>query len=313
MPDSRTASAARPAAAGTVHITVCICTYRRPALLARLLRELARQDTGGRFTYSVVVVDNDRLESARAVTTAAQATFPVPLDYCVEPQQSIARARNRAVASARGTFIAFIDDDEFPGRDWLLTLLTTCLDLGVDGVLGPVKPHFDGAPPRWLVRGRFHEREDYPTGLRIDGAKGRTGNVLLRRALFRDDEVAFRPEFVTGEDQDFFRRKIAAGHAFVWCREAVAYEIVPPARWTRSFVVRRALMRGRYSVIEPSFGALDAGKSLLAVPVYTLALPALALLGQDHLMRYLEKLCYHLGKLLACLGLNPVGDRYVGE
>lgn len=297
----------------TIHITVCVCTYRRPDLLARLLRELARQETAGRFTYSVVVVDNDRQESARAAVTAAQATSPVPVAYCVEPQQSIARARNRAVEHADGDFIAFIDDDEFPIERWLLTLFTTCHDLGVDGVLGPVKPHFDTTPPEWLVRGRFHERANYPTGLRIDGAKGRTGNVLLKRALFSGDELAFRPEFVTGEDQDFFRRKIAAGHVFVWCREAIAYEIVPPARWKRAFILRKALMRGKYTAIEPTFGLLDAGKSLVAIPVYAAALPVLCLMGQHHLMRYLEKLCHHVGKLLACARPNPIGEQYVSD
>lgn len=297
-----------------MHISVCICTYRRPDLLGRLLRELARQESRGLFTYSVVVVDNDRAGSAKAVVTAAtEEPFPVPIVYCVEPEQNIARARNRAVANAAGDFIAFIDDDELPIKDWLITLFTTCRGLGVDGVLGPVKPHFDTEPPAWITRGRIHERTDYPTGFRIDGDKGRTGNVLLKRTLFPAGEMPFKPEFVTGEDQDFFRRKIAAGHTFVWCNEAIAYEVIPPSRWTRSFVLRRALMRGRYSLIEPAFGVVDVSKSLLAILLYAVALPVLCLMGQHHFMRYLEKLCYHLGKILAWLRLNPVGRRYVSE
>src|SRR5262245_23547681 len=101
-----------------MQISVCICTYRRPELLGRLLRELAMQETGGLFTYSVIVVDNDRAETARPVVAAAIIeSFPVPITYCVEPRQSIARARNRAVATATADFIAFIDDDELPIKD----------------------------------------------------------------------------------------------------------------------------------------------------------------------------------------------------
>jgi len=296
-----------------MHVSVCVCTYRRPDSLGRLLGELARQETEGLFTYSVVVVDNDREESAKAVVLALAEKYPTPILYCVEAEQSIARARNRAVESAQGEFVAFIDDDEVPINEWLLTLFKTCMERGVDGVLGPVKPHFDTEPPSWITRGRFYERADYPTGFVIDGAKGRTGNVLLRRGLFRPGEPAFRPEFVTGEDQDFFRRSIAEGHVFIWSSEALAYEIVPTARWKRRYVLRKALMRGRYSVIEPTFGVLDAGKSLAAVCVYTVALPVLCVMGQHHLMRYLEKLCYHAGKILACVGLNPVGATYVSE
>ena len=49
------------------HITVCICTFKRPALLGQILEELRSQQTEGRFTYSIVITDNDRSESAREV------------------------------------------------------------------------------------------------------------------------------------------------------------------------------------------------------------------------------------------------------
>jgi glycosyltransferase involved in cell wall biosynthesis len=32
------------------HISVCVCTFNRPALLKRLLDELPRQETKGLFT-----------------------------------------------------------------------------------------------------------------------------------------------------------------------------------------------------------------------------------------------------------------------
>src|SRR5262245_25963373 len=300
-------------AGARMHVTVCICTYRRPRLLARLLSELAHQQTLGLFTYSVVVIDNDGEESAKSVVTKAAEQHQVAIVYAVERQQSIARARNAAVARAEGDFVAFIDDDERPIEDWLLRLFRTCTERGVDGVLGPVGPHFDGIPPAWIRRGRFFERANYSTGHVIDGAKGRTGNVLLRRSLFRPGEEAFRPEFVTGEDQDFFRRMIADGHVFIWCREAIAYETVPPERWTRSYLLRKALMRGRYSVLEPTFGLMDLSKSVIALGVYSLVLPAIGLMGQHRLMRHLDRMCYHAGKILACAKLNPVGSTYVSE
>ena len=259
------------------HVTVCICTFRRVESLERLLKTLVRQRTDGEFSFSVVVVDNDGAESARPVVMALAPAYPTHLMYCVEEEQSIARARNRAVANAQGDFIAFIDDDEWPIEEWLLTLVTQCVQRKVDGVLGPVQPHYESTPPRWIIRGRFHERDNYPTGSIIDGNQGRTGNVLLRRSVFTSGEEPFRPEFVTGEDQDFFRRKIAAGHVFTWCREAVAFEDVPPARWKRAYVLRKALMRGRYSILEPTFGFGDAAKSILAIGAYAVALPVLSL------------------------------------
>src|SRR5580700_7943958 len=96
------------------HIAICICTYKRPVLLKRLLDDLGGQDTGGLFTYSIVVVDNDHLRSAEPVVSVFAAASAIPIRYCEEPRQNIALARNKAVENATGDFVAFIDDDEFP-------------------------------------------------------------------------------------------------------------------------------------------------------------------------------------------------------
>src|SRR5262245_14337965 len=105
----------------TNHISVCICTFKRPEFLKRLLDHVAGQHTGGRYTYSIVIVDNDPQRSGEAVCNdfVRRRAQPV-LTYCVQPQQSIALTRNKAIEVATGEFIAFIDDDEFPVNNWLL-------------------------------------------------------------------------------------------------------------------------------------------------------------------------------------------------
>jgi glycosyltransferase involved in cell wall biosynthesis len=295
------------------HIAVCICTYKRPELLKSLLEKLAGQQTDGLFTHSMVVVDNDHAESARAVVLEFIAGSSMAVSYHVEPRQNIALARNKAVQNANGDYVAFIDDDEVPTDRWLATLLCACEKYQADGVLGPVKPRFDKDAPKWIIRGGFYNRSTYPTGCVIDGAKGRTGNVLLRKAVFLAAAQPFRPEFRTGEDQDFFRRMIEAKQVFVWCDEAVAYEAVPATRCKRSFLLRRALLRGQTAVLHPGFGAHEITKSMVAVPVYTVALPFALLLGQHRFMSVLVRLTDHLGKLMALAGINPVSQEYITE
>jgi len=295
------------------HITVCICTFKRPLLLSRLLDELTRQETGGQLTYSIVVVDNDHLRSGESVVTDFGKSSPIAVRYCVEPQQNIARARNRAVGNADGDFIAFVDDDEFPTQRWLLTLWETLVEYKADGVLGPVKPHFDTEPPRWILEGKFHDRPADPTGMRLDWSRCRTGNVLLKRELFAQPAPPFRPECLSGEDQDFFRRMIEQGHAFVWCNEAVVYEVVPPARWKRSFLIRRAVFRGIFSLRNHGFPPKRILQSVLAVPAYAAALPVMLVLGQAPFMKCVFKLSYHFGRLLALVGVNPISQPYVTD
>lgn len=292
------------------HITVCICTYRRDALLTRLLDALTRVSSDGLFTMSVVVADNDEAQSAKATVErfAPQANYPIK--YCTEPRKNIALVRNLAVASAEGDYIAFIDDDEFPEPQWLTSAFTTCKKFNVQGVLGPVEPHFEHEPPSWLRRGGFYQRPRHQTGFPLAWPECRTGNVLFLRSILAGVPEPFHAEFGTGgEDQDFFRRMIAAGHRFIWCDEAVAFETVPPNRWERRFLISRALLRGRNSLRQRQHRLRNLMKSLVAVPLYALALPILLLAGQHYFMRYLVKLADHAGRLLALTGLNPVHDR----
>lgn len=294
----------------TPHITVCICTYQRAELLTRLLNRLPEQRTDKLFTWSIVVADNDAAESARPIVEAWSERQAVAIKYGVEPVQNFALVRNRAVALARGDFIAFIDDDEFPVSDWLLRLFLACRDYAADGVLGPVVPHFDQTPPAWLVRGGFYQRRRHQTGFELHWAECRTGNVLLRKEVLEELGVPFRREFATGgEDQDFFHRASKLGRCFVWCDEAIAFEVVPPARWSRSFLLSRAFLRGRNSLRQSGGRAWNIAKSLAAVPLYTLLLPVLLVAGHHWFMKYLVKWGDHAGRLLALLGLNPVQKR----
>ena len=292
------------------HISICICTFKRPEMLLRTLDSLRQQRTDGRFTYSIVVADNDSAESAKATVQAFAARSGIETKYCVEPTPNIALARNAVVRNARGDYLAFIDDDEFPNADWLLQMRNACRAHNVAGVLAPVLPHFETEPPAWLKRGGFYDRPRHATGHPMSWEKSRTGNVLLRRRIIEGVDPVFTPAFgAGGEDLDFFRRMGAAGHKFIWCDEAPAYETVPEHRWTRRFLVRRALLRGQQTLRHPKNRWKNIGKSLVATPLYLLALPFLLFAGHHHFMRYLVRMCDHGGRLLALLRLNPVSER----
>jgi len=292
------------------HISVCICTYKRPQLVTQTLEKLQDQETDGRFSYSIVVVDNDASQSAQASVSELAAKASIPIKYCVEPQQNIALARNKALENAEGEFVAFIDDDEFPAKRWLADLLEACGKYEVDGVLGPVVPEFESSPPQWILKGAFFDRPNHDTGHRIEWKESRTGNVLFRRTILDGNKVWFEPEFDTGgEDVDFFRRMAEQGRSFVWCREAVVYEVVPASRCKRSYLLKRALLRGSNFPKHPKHRWVNIAKSLIAVPVYTLILPVLALFGQHVFVKYLIKCCDHASRLLAFVGVNLVTQR----
>ncbi len=290
-----------------ISISVCVCTYKRPKLLARLLKDLEVQETDGILDISVIVVDNDMARSAQALVEDNKHTSRLNLDYYVVEEQNISLARNCAVKNASSEYIAFIDDDEYPGKRWLLDLLQAIKDYDADGALGPVLPDFEVEPPSWIVKGRLLERKTFATGTILKDARHtRTGNVMLKKELFRSESQPFNPKFgrTGGEDTDFFRRKLEEGGRFVWCNEAKVFEHVPPERATRHYLLKRALLRGEINSKGLSPISLSMIKSITAITLYTIILPFLMLLGQDYFMKFLIKECDHLGKVFGVLGIR---------
>jgi len=293
-------------------ISICICTYNRPNMLLRLLKELKNQRTDGKFTYSVVIVDNDYKQSARKIVDFMKSKCSFSIDYYAEPIQNISLARNMAIQNAQGDFIAFIDDDEFPTSAWLFNHYNFLCRSTADGSLGPVLPYYEIEPPSWVLKGKFFNRPSYRTGSVLRWNETRTGNVLLKRDLFSSNEIAFDPKFGGGgEDKDFFRRKIKQNRQFAWCEEASVYESIPELRWTRSFMLRRALHRGKADAHSTSQDVMSISKSLAAIIVDTLALPISLFFGY-HIFRWtLIRDCYHLGKIAALCRIDIIKEKYV--
>lgn len=287
------------------HVSVVILTCNRLAWLERLLDALERQKTEGKFTLSARVVDNDPAQSARQLIERRAATAKIPMACDCDPEKNLPKLRNLGALNSKSDFVAYIDDDEFPIDDWMYLMLEALEKYQADGVLGPVRPHFETPPPKWVAASKVCDRPVLPTGLVLNYDQTRTGNTLLKRSLFDDPDNLFDKSFdMHGEDRDFFRRLINKGHKFVWCEEAAAYETQPERRRTRAYHIRRGLLRGSISWRHCRNRGPMLVKTLVAFGAYTVALPFLLFGGQGLFMKYFVKDCDHVGRLLAACGIR---------
>jgi succinoglycan biosynthesis protein ExoM len=155
-------------------------------------------------------------------------------------------------------------------------------------------------------------RPAHRTGTRlVDCNDMRTGNVLMRRALFRDDSAPFDVALGRsgGEDTQFFRRKLAEGRRFYWCNEARVHETVPAERQRLRYHVRRALLLGGTAAARERFASRHTARSVVAVVLYSVSLPIAILTGYHRFAVLLVKDCNHLAKLLAHVGVRLVRER----
>lgn len=300
-------------------VSVCICTYKRPDYLRRLLDELSRQLVPDGLEYSIVVIDNDKDQSALPVIREFQDRSEFSLAHGLVETPNIALARNAAVRLAVGDFVAFIDDDEFPSANWLRELYVSLVNFQADAALGPVIPVFESPPPSWLIKSRLCDRKRFPTGTPIAWNETRTGNVMLRRQVFDAGRVWFDADFgaLGGEDIDFFRRAADRGFRFVWNNEALVYEAVPRERQNISYQLRRAYLRGyisfHYYQREMTVGLRIKIflKSAAAFVTYLSILPFLALSGIHNFRKFMVKGTDHLSRALTAIGLNKIRQRQI--
>lgn len=240
--DFLSSSRPEPPNRGQPAVSICVCTFQRPHLLAVLLDSLVAQTFSGFF--EIIVVDNDPAGSASEVIGRARTQYPdFSISYVVEPQKGISFARNTAVSLAGEDFVAWIDDDENATATWLESLWETLLRDDADAVFGPVVPFFPDGSLSWARRSGLFDRPRHKTGTVINAREARTGNALVKAAWFRTHVLPFDPRLANtgGEDYDFFLRIQNQGARFTWCDEAVVYELVPFERQQPKWMLERRL------------------------------------------------------------------------
>lgn len=224
-------------------VSVCIITFKRPKGLQRLLDSLRHLTFSDEVPpkWQVVIVDNDKNGSARAIVEQVRESFPVSIRYGIEPVQGIASARNKSVELATGCdFLAFIDDDEVADPFWLDVLLEVQNRFEADIVTGPVLPEFEELPPDWIKRGNFFARRRLSTGTEVHYAA--THNMLIKSVWAHKINGPFDMKFnlTGGSDSHFSRKVICQGGKVVWAEEAIVKEFNPPERVKESWLLQRS-------------------------------------------------------------------------
>lgn len=258
-------------------IAVCVCSYERPASLARCLASLERLAVGwaGDEAVRLIVVDNARSRTAEPVVARHAGTSRFRVDYVSEPKKGLSQARNaalRAALAAEVDAFAFIDDDEVATPGWLAALRDTLGRTGAPAALGAVHPIFERRPPAWAVRGGFFADCDPPNAEAAQ--EGRTNNVIIDCAALRAENVAFDPAYddVGGEDTAFFRTLQRRGWRIAIAADAVVHEWIPERRVAVAWLARRWFRTGGVEARcqdrpygSPSGRVMAAGRGLARI------------------------------------------------
>jgi glycosyltransferase involved in cell wall biosynthesis len=212
-------------------LSIVICTRDRAHRLARLLESLVAVRQDAPFpNVQIVVVDNAPSDdSTRDVARAVPG-----IDYVCEPKAGLNFARNAALRAARGSLIAYLDDDVVVDRNWLQGLAKAWRSSpSAGGYTGLVLPYrldteaqirFErrGGFGRGFERRVFHAaRYEDATHPASAGNLGAGCNMAFDRALLRDlggfdEALDTGAPLPGGGDLDIFYRVLRSGRIMVY-------------------------------------------------------------------------------------------------
>jgi glucosyl-dolichyl phosphate glucuronosyltransferase len=128
-------------------ISAVICTHNRARYLKGAIESLLDQDLGA-DAYEIVVVDNRSTDTTPEVVRG----YGGRVRYIHEPNLGLAHARNTGWRTARGRWVALLDDDAIAHPTWLRAIVevfeTVRPEPGCVG--GSVNAIWEAPRPRWV-------------------------------------------------------------------------------------------------------------------------------------------------------------------
>jgi glycosyltransferase involved in cell wall biosynthesis len=200
-------------------ISIVVPTFDRPILLRKCLEAIAALDPPG-MDFEVVVVNDGGTDDLHRVVGAFATTLSLQL--VTQRRGGPGAARNAGAAVARGRYLAFIDDDCRPAREWLVVLRQE-LQRDERRLLG-------GRVENALVANPYSEASEWINAFVYEynrDATARepfftTNNVAVSARLFRE-VGGFATAVPTAEDKEFCVRWRAKGLPLSHIPEAVVY------------------------------------------------------------------------------------------
>jgi hypothetical protein len=254
-------------------VTVAICTRNRAASLARALGSLVAMAPPG-VPWEVLVIDNGCSDDTQAVAASFVGRLPIRCDS--EARPGISFARNRAVAAARGSYIAWIDDDVVVGRDWLCAYVRAFARWPEAALFGGrITPVL--LPPQvpWvrdnlaLLRHPLGVREFGPAPLPLSSAEDRLPfganfavSLAVQRCFPYDPMLGNGTIRRLAEETAVFEAMLGAGATGWWVPDSFVNHMIPPERQSAAHIRRYFAAAGA----TDAFRNGTPGRRLFGVP-----------------------------------------------
>jgi glycosyltransferase involved in cell wall biosynthesis len=250
-------------------ISAIICTHNREQYLGAAIDSLLAQTTR---RYEIIVVDNASTDSTADIVKArladglasadglanADGSANAELRYIYEPKLGLSVARNRGASEAKGSILAYLDDDAEASTGWLAELLTVFEQNERVAIAGGkvtlIWPP-NAQPPRWLSADLSSGLGAYDLGgellyIQEPSLTPRGLNYAVRKQFLQEvggfDTHLGRVgnNLLSNEEQQLTRLALDRGCQVAYVPLALAAHNVAPARMKPGWFLSRSWWQG---------------------------------------------------------------------
>lgn len=256
-------------------ISIIIATAGRVESLRRLLESLHRVEGGDPICCEIVVANNAADEAgAQAVKELASECAQRGRYHCWqvrEPLPGKCRAQNRAIPLAKGSILAFLDDDVEVTPRWLQGILDFFASFPHEVMQGSILMRDEDRKDPQLLKALERYRTidfidyDYLPGTDIRTLTG--GNIAVRHEVFKRvglfDERLGPGRGGYSEDVEFAKRLLKAGLRIGYEPRVSVYNELAPSRLTEESFRIRHERQGRSRLVQKNSSIFTVIPNLL--------------------------------------------------
>lgn len=186
-------------------LTIGIVTRKRPELLVKCLKSIAKQT---QLIQEVIVVDNDYRKSSES--TVAGFKSKLRIKYLVEPKIGISYGRNKVLDWNKTKYLGFVDDDCVLDSNWAKEGLKTIKRYKLAYVLGKTEllnKNSMVAQARFYYYKHWFKSQFNFNRKKVSSKSLDTKNVIFDFEMINKKKVRFDERFAVtsiggGEDMD---------------------------------------------------------------------------------------------------------------
>ena len=290
-------------------IIIGICTHYRNNTLKICIEKIEEMNIPQNVIIELVITDDTK--EAFGIKHFCKNNYKFKIHFNTSHTKGIAAARNSLLKKClelKPDYIAFIDDDEYPDKNWIKNYYEYIKTSNADILAGPVISKFvdsnlkETKVPNYIYKNKLfnlHQKrnsgEPYSTCA--------TSNVFLKTSILKNSSHKFDENFkqMSGEDIDFFARLTKIGHKLLWCKEARVYEHVTPDRCSLKYILKRQFNNGYLKIFmkkkNKNFKIKNHFNMFLNIIISTITLPFSILLGRSIFVKNLGFCAFNFGAL----------------